>query len=71
MHTLEIINHDVINDDQLMIHATGQNNFTNELRLKAAIALINSLSDLDYTTQEEYDSYIKLCSTLKKSVQYL
>ncbi|WP_125763408.1 hypothetical protein [Companilactobacillus hulinensis] len=71
MHSLEIVNHDIQNDDLLKIYANGHNNFTNELRLKAAIALIKSLSDLDYTTQEEYDSYVKLCSDLKESVKYL
>jgi len=71
MHSLEIVNHDIQNDDLLKIYANGHNNFTNELRLKAAIALVKSLSDLDYTTQEEYDSYVKLCSDLKESVKYL
>ena len=71
MHSLEIVNHDIQNDDLLKIYANGHNNFTNELRLKAAIALVKSLSDLDYTTQEEYDSYVKLCNDLKESIKYL
>ncbi|WP_125568637.1 hypothetical protein [Companilactobacillus insicii] len=71
MNTLEIINHDFLNDDKLTINITGNNTFTNELRIKAAIALIESLDDLDGSSQCEYDEFIKLCSNLKKAVQYL
>lgn len=71
MHSFEITNHDITNDDKLTIHATGKNNFSNELKLKAAITLINSLSEPDYNSQEEYDAFIKLCSELKQATRYL
>ncbi|WP_334330433.1 hypothetical protein [Companilactobacillus sp. HBUAS59699] len=71
MHTFEITNHDITNNEKLTIQATGTNDFSNELKLKAAITLIESLSEPDYDSQEEYDAFIKLCSDLKQATRYL